>query len=493
MPITRRRFVKRAAATAVALPAMPALARRPRNSANEDIRVAVIGIRSRGRAHIDALHALENVRVVALCDVDKKVLGEQAKRLEERGGKAETFTDMRAIMDRGDIDAVATATPNHWHALLAVWACQSGKDVYLEKPVSHNVWEGRQIVKAARKHGRIVQTGTQSRSSIGITEAVAWLREGHLGGIVIARGFCYKPRRPIGNVSGPQTVPDHIDYDLWTGPAPMKPLMRKNLHYDWHWVFDTGNGDLGNQGIHQMDICRWAIGAKELAPAVGSVGGRFGYEDDGNTPNTQLVWLDYEPAPILFEVRGLPKSKQAQRDSWNGGGMDRYKGQAIGVIIECEDGHLAIPNYNEAIAYDAAGAEVKRWKGSRNHFENFIDAVRSRSVETLTADIEEGHLSSAMCHVGNISYGLGQPAPPAEVREQIAAHPDLADRSEAADSFDRFCAHLDANEVDLEKTPATLGPWLTMDPATERFTNNPHANALLTRDYRKPFVVPTDV
>src|SRR5688572_23846655 len=288
MNLRRRRFLTTTAAgaAAIALPVSPIHARRLRRRSSDEIRVAVIGFNGRGRDHIGNFSKMEGVRVVALCDADSSVLAREEKALSERGITAFTCTDMRHIMERKDVDAVSIATPNHWHALASIWACQSGKDVYIEKPVSHNVWEGRQLVNAARKYDRIVQAGTQARSSAAIAEAFVWMRAGNLGTIRLARGMCYKPRRSIGKVDGPQTVPSNIDYDLWTGPAEMKPLMRKMLHYDWHWDFNTGNGDLGNQGIHQMDLCRWALGESRLAPAVGSIGGRFGYEDDGNTPNT---------------------------------------------------------------------------------------------------------------------------------------------------------------------------------------------------------------
>ncbi|MCZ6598668.1 MAG: Gfo/Idh/MocA family oxidoreductase [Planctomycetota bacterium] len=484
--ITRRQFAQGSAVTlfALGLPSL-AYARRPRRSPNEEIRVAVAGIRSRGRNHINGFHSLPNVRVVALCDVDRAFLEKEARAFEERGEKVALEVDFRRILERDDVDVVSIATPNHWHSLQAIWACQAGKDVYLEKPVSHNVWEGGRIVAAARKYGRIVQTGTQARSSQGIAEAIAWLHAGNLGKIEVARGLCYKPRPSIGKVDGPQKPPATVDYDLWTGPAPLKPLMRARLHYDWHWVYDTGNGDVGNQGIHQMDLARWALGETELAPSVMSVGGRFGYDDDGNTPNTQMVVHGYARAPLIFEVRGLPRSKAKQAENW-GAGMDTYMGARIGVIVHCEKGHLLIPDYSQATAFDEAGEPIETWKGSSDHFANFIGAVRSRNVDDLSSDIREGHVSSALCHMGNVSHLLGTRMP----RDEIAA--TMAENPAAAETYERFLAHLDANKIDLAKAKPVLGPTLALDPKSERFGTEA-ANRLLARDYREPFVVPEKV
>jgi predicted dehydrogenase len=485
--ITRRQFVQGSTATLIAMNAPAALARVKRqDSANETIRMAVIGIRGRGGNHIDAFRKLPNVKVVAICDVDEDVLAQKKAQFEQRGEKVDTYTDMRHVFDRDDIDAISTATPNHWHALCTIWACQAGKDVYVEKPVSHNIWEGRQIVKAAERYGRIVGTGTQSRSSTAIQEAYKWLHEGGLGDIKLARGLCYKPRRSIGKVDGPQKVSDAINYDLWTGPADLVPLHRRSLHYDWHWDYNTGNGDVGNQGIHQMDLCRWALGESSLPQAVGSVGARIGYDDDGNTPNTQVVLLKYAKAPVIFEVRGLPRDKAAQA-KWGSGEMDDFYGQKIGVVVHCANGTMTLSsNYGKVRAFDLEGEEVKSWSGDSNHFANFIDAVRSRKSSDLAANIEEGHLSSAMCHMGNISHVLGTPRSVGRIRASLSA------KREALESVDRMIAHAGANEVDLKATPLAVGPWLTMNPATERFANDA-ANALLTRPYRDGFRVPTEV
>ena len=270
--------------------------------ANDAVRVAVVGVRSKGNHHIEMFKEVPGVRLVALCDVDETILDQRAAELAADGIQVATDVDVRRLLERKDVDAISIATPNHWHSLMAVWACQAGKDVYVEKPVSHNVWEGRKVVEAAAKYNRIVQAGTQSRSDEALIELAAYLRSGQLGKILRARGFCYKRRESIGKVDGPQPIPAGVDYDLWCGPAPLEPLRRKQLHYDWHWVWDTGNGDIGNQGIHEMDMCRWMLGEETLPRRVFSIGGRFGYVDDAETPNTQIAVFDYPSAPIIFEV-----------------------------------------------------------------------------------------------------------------------------------------------------------------------------------------------
>ena len=448
--------------------------------ANEEIRYAVVGFGGRGQDHLKEMREVKGTRLVALCDVDQNILNRELKRCETKGEQVRGYTDVRKLLEDSNVDVVTFATPNHWHSLGSIWAVQAGKDVYVEKPVSHEVWEGRQLVKAARKYKRIVQAGTQSRSSQGIAEAIQWLREGHIGKIIRARGLCYKRRPSIGKVKGPQPIPPGIDYDLWCGPAPKEPLMRTKLHYDWHWVWPTGNGDLGNQGIHEMDVARWILGETALSPRVWSVGGRLGYIDDGTTPNTLIVFHDYKTAPLIFEVRGLPTTEGSKQ-------MDKYHGADIGVVTDCEGGSMVISSYSGAQFFDKEDKEIKRFKGSSSHFENFIAAVRSRKPEELKADILEGHLSSALCHTGNISYKLGVTHSPEEIREAVRATPDLAE------ALGRMEQHLAANNVNLTQTPAALGAVLNMDPHTERFTGNQLANRLLAREYRHPFVVPKEV
>jgi len=453
--------------------------------ANNDLRFAVVGTGSQGGSHIKYFNEKEGVRVVAICDADKAHVESKARDFEKKyGQKVKTYTDVRKLLDDKSIDAITSATPNHWHSLVTIWACQAGKDVYIEKPVSHNIWEGRKSVEAARKYDRIVQTGTQKRSDGGLMEAFKYIQEGKMGAIKWSRGFCYKPRFSgngiVNGTNGPTSPPETVDYNLWCGPAEMEPLRRKQLHYKWHWVWNTGNGDLGNQGIHEMDLARWALGGPEkLAPRVISIGGRFAVGDAGETGNTQIVFLDYKPAPLIFEVQGLPRKKG---DS----SMDNYRGTRIGIVVQCEDGYF-VGGGGGGWAYDNDGEKIKQFKGGGGggHHQNFIDAVRSRKVSDLNADIEKGHISSALCHMGNVSYRLGKKMPVSEIKDAIGDNADLMD------SFERMLEHLKANDVDLEKEPITMGPMLTMNTKKERFVreHSDWANMYLKRNYREPFVI----
>ena len=492
--LSRRRFMQSVAAGAAAV-SVPFTARSYAAivGSNEAVRMGVIGFHGRGGSHIHGVKSDKGFRLGALVDCDQKVL---EAGLEAHPG-TEGFTDMRKLFDSKSVDAVSIATPNHWHSLAAIWAIQAGKDVYVEKPVSHNVSEGRRVVEFARKYNKIVQAGTQSRSSReGIFKAVEYVRSGKLGKIKVARGLCYKRRPSIGKATEPCKIPAGLDLDIWTGPAEMLPINRKMFHYDWHWVWNTGNGDLGNQGIHEMDVARWFLGENELSPAVLTVAGRLGYVDDGETPNTLLTCHSYAKAPLFFEVRGLPNKpvKAGMKED-----MDKYKGASVGIVIECEGGHVTVPSYGRADVFDKDGKQIEKFAdsgknedGSKRdetdvHFQNFLKAVRSRNFEDLYADIEQGHLSSALCHTANISHRLGKTADPEAIDNSVKTNPIFAE------AFERVKAHLIANKVDISKTPLTLGVPLVMDPKTEKFTGNDAANAMLTRPYRAPYIVPDKV
>ncbi|TWT52231.1 Glucose--fructose oxidoreductase precursor [Thalassoglobus neptunius] len=482
MSLTRRYFLKSAAAASAAVATTQSLEayQQPRSSSpNEKIGVAVIGAGGRGSSHLGAFSGGADSEVLYICDVDTNA-GRKIKGVEEKQGRAPQFLqDFRKVLDDPNVDAISTATPNHWHALVSILAMQAGKHVYVEKPVSHNVWEGRQAVKWSRELNKICQCGTQSRSSPSLKSAVEYVRSGKLGPIQYAIGTCYKPRKSIGKLDQPLQIPDSIDYDMWCGPAEMVDLYRPRLHYDWHWDFNTGNGDMGNQGIHQMDIARWFLGEDKLSPRVMSIGGRVGYDDAGDTPNTQIVYHDFEAAPLIFETRGLPKKDL----DWKNG-MDEYRGSRIGVIVQCENGYVVIPSYTKAEAFDNDGNSLQAWSGGGDHFQNFLDAVRSGDRNDLNADILEGHLSSALCHTGAISHQLGSTKTSEEIGKEVAGDPLWSD------SWERMEKHLAANGVELSDPKLSVGPWLTMDPDSETFPGNESANALLTRPYREGYVVP---
>ncbi|MDG2201743.1 MAG: Gfo/Idh/MocA family oxidoreductase [Phycisphaerales bacterium] len=492
MSSTRRDFIKTtsAAGLAAALPPIPVIDPRPRPALrrrrpDDELRVAVIGLRGRGWNHVQAFESLDHVSVVALCDCDRDVLDKRAGEFERTHGRSiDAAIDYRTLLDRPDIDIVSIATPNHWHAMMTMDACLAGKDVYVEKPVTHNIGEGVLLLNVVARTGRIVQSGMQSRSTPAIHEGIAWMHEGHMGDMTLARGLCYKPRRSIGRVLRAQPVPASIDYDLWTGPAPMKPLLRSKLHYDWHWNFDTGNGDLGNQGVHQVDICRWAIGARSMPRSVSSIGGRLGYLDDGTTPNTQVVLLDYPKVPMLFEVRGLPRDRDAQEGDWNGS-MDTYLDQRIASIIHCEGGALVVPTGSrDCWAVDLEGRRIMSWSEHADHFANFIEAVRSRETNGLNAGILEGVRSSELCHLGNISHRLGSTASLETALETADTHPEYYE------SVQRMSRHLAANGIDSEAEAIIIGPTLEIDQVNDRFTNSDSANMMRERNGRPPFTYP---
>jgi predicted dehydrogenase len=448
-------------------------------SPNEQISVAVIGSGGRGSSHIDAFTKCKDTVITHLCDPDEQVGYKKCEATAEKQGgrKPEWVKDIRKLLEDKSIDVVSVATPNHWHALSTIWAVQAGKDVYTEKPVSHNVSEGRRCVQAAAKYGKIVQTGTQSRSNAGIREGIQYVKDGKIGEVKLVRGLCYKNRPSIGP-KGNYDVPASVDYDLWSGPAPILPVTRKQFHYDWHWQWAYGNGDLGNQGIHQMDIARWALGVNQLSDKVFSFGGRMGYEDAGETANTQAIIHEFGDKRIIFEVRGLKS--------------DPLMGAGVGVIVYGTEGYVVFPNYyTSSVVLDKEGKEVTKFGGGDDqiHYENFVSAVKSRNPDELNASILEGHLSSALCHTGNISYQLGK----SEQADNISAFiGDIQRPDEVTETFDRMKSHLESHAVDLKATPLTFGPTLAMNPIEETFIGNDAANAKLTREYRAPYVVPTE-
>jgi predicted dehydrogenase len=425
--------------------------------ANDRINIAVAGLRGRGSNHIDEwcyLKDSHNVRIVAICDVDEQFFAERTKTiLDKTGVKVRTAWDFRKVLEDPEIHAVSLATPNHWHALGTVWACQAGKHVYAEKPCCHNIFEGRKMVEAARKNNVRVQVGFQGRSYQNIINAMKFLHDGGIGNVFMARGMCFKPRDSFG-IARDSEPPSTLHYDTWLGPAPYRKYNEKRLHYNWHWHWDTGNGDSGNQGVHEFDIARWGLNKAEHPVSVYSNGGIYGVtpeECSQETPNTQISVFKYDDGTILeFETRGRYFNRE--------GGM----GVAIGNIFYGTEGYL------ELQAWEKAGGEWQAFRkrekepfagsnksdgkdqsptllgpDSSQHFANFLESVRAGKDDMLHSDILDGFYSSALPHLGNISYRLGR-------------------------------------ELKF------MGDY-------EKFANDPEADTMLTRNYRKPYVVPDEV
>ena len=474
----RRKFLQTSFMTAAACSLSPRSWSQVR-SANDDIRVAVVGINDRGHAHMNEYQKISGVRIAGLCDVDLNVLGRRGKEIEG----AKPFQDIRKLLESKEIDAISIATPNHWHSLAAIWAVQAGKDVYVEKPCSHNVFEGRKLVEASRKYNRIVQHGTQSRSSAGRAQLPAIVKSGKYGKLLVAKGYCCKPRWTIGfkPITDP---PANLDFDIWTGPAPKQPFHANLVHYNWHWFWDFGNGDIGNQGVHEMDICRWALGGT-LPKSVVSLGGRYvnekDFKDQGQTPNQLVSVYDYGDTLLLFETRGLVNNKSIPAIA------EKYGSNKVDVELYFERGVVRGNKFYPRGSDKAEPlVEVDFNKPEHGHFQNFIDCVRSRKREKQAADILEGHFSSAHCHLGNISYRLG--------KEQPFEKPkDFSNNGVVGDSVMTLLENTKAIGVEPEKATLWVGPKLQFDPAKEKFVGNAAADKFLTRNYRAPFVVPEKV
>jgi predicted dehydrogenase len=453
--VTRRKFLAHSALAtgAVALGAhhfSPSAWAAP-VGANGAIRLGLIGCGAKATAHVQQLLKRTDCRVVALCDVDPRQLAKLAAVVAAAGPAPFTTTEARTLLARADVDAVLVATPNHWHALLTVWACQAGKDVYVEKPMSHTVWEGRKMVEAAARYTRIVQVGTQYRSESGLAAGIAFLHAGGLGKLLHVHALYYGKRDAVTR-RAPWT-PDWLDYDAYCGPSPVTPLEREQLHYDWHWSWATGNGDLGNNGVHLLDVARRIVRADAPPRRVLGLGGRFVHDDAAETPNTQLALYDYPVAPVVFEQRGLPAKPGVNY-------MDQTDGVRVGVVAHCEGGTLG--GLIGCTARDLRGKVIKNFPGDGGvvaHMNNFLDAVRSRRAADLAAPPAVGHASAAICHYGNISLRVGAPATPAAIANALADQPAAAAAARALET------HLGVHGVDLARHPLTLGPWLA--PTTD--------------------------
>ncbi len=419
--LTRRDFVK----SSVAAGAVAALPFSNVRGANEDIRVAVVGIRGRGGGLVSEFHALDGVRVVALCDVDGGELGKRVKKFTDRNEKVTGYGDFRHMLEDKSIDVVAVATPDHWHVPVAAFSVIAGKDVYVEKPLSHTIAEGRLLVDLARKHRKMVQHGTQARSSAGLAEGIEYLRSGELGKVRMAKAINCQLRGPIGRVADSETPPN-VNYDLWLGPAPKRPFNRNRFHYNWHWFWDYGTGDTGNDGVHQIDIARWGLGV-ELPNAVTCSGGQLFYDDDHQTPDTQVATFEYDDVYLMYEMR-----------LWTPYPLE---GHDNGDVFYADGGTMSIGRKGWQVAFKNGKKGPGGPRGSTPHAANFIKAVRSRKATDLNADVEAGHHSATLCHLANISMRVGR--------------------------------------------------RLKFDAKRERFIDDAEANRYLTKKYRKGYELPT--
>ncbi len=474
---TRRAFLKRAAgglAAALAISGTKASGRVL--GANDRVRIAVAGINGRGQAHITAYGEMPDVEIAWLVDPDSRLFASRTAAVQKLAGNTpQCVQDFRRVLDDKTLDAVSIVTPDHWHALLAVWACQAGKDVHVEKPCGHNIAEGRRIVEAARRYDRIVQHGTQRRSDpkwIMLTNAV---RSGKYGKLLHAYVSTYRPRESIG-IRTPEQPPAELDYNLWIGPAPTHPYRTNLIHYEWHWMWDFGSGEIGNLGTHQMDLARWAMPADAAPRSIVSLGGRYGYQDQGQTPNTQLTAYDFGDVKLLCEQRGLVDKKAVKVT------VEFYTDQ--GVVKE---GKFFAKGAEEGEPIEDAPVGGFADLG-RPHFRNFIDCVRSRNRDALSGEILEGHRSAMLAHLGNISFRLGKEVP---LDQPPAA---FGGDKLAGEAFDDMKRHLaDDGGLELAGTAYRLGRTLRFDAQTEKFIGDPDADQMLSRPYRDPFVVPEQV
>ena len=479
--LSRRRFLKTAAAVSSTFPLFTIAGTQASGrviGANDTVRVGVIGTGSRGGGHIGEFLGMDKVQVSHLIDPDSNRVNSQAKRVEQKSGqRPKCFSDVREALEDKNLDAVSIATCNHWHSLATVWSCQAGKDVYVEKPISHNVFEGRQCVEAARKYERIVQHGTQQRSSAGRAQEMAAVQSGKYGKLLVSKGYCCKPRWSIG-VKEITAPPSDFDFNVWLGPAPEQPF-HGNLHpYNWHWFWDFGNGDIGNQGVHEMDVARWGIAGATLPTKVWSMGGRFlpkGEKDQGQTPNMELSVMEFGDVLLVFETRGLVDKKGAPPRR-----VENEFYTTEGVIRQ---GKFYPKNGGDAVKIEAEASVAPG-----GPFGSFIAAVRSRDETQINGDVETAHYSAALCHLGNVSYRLGKPA-------SFDGKPDvLGDNAQVVEAFNNVVDNLKAVDVVMDDTATyQMGPMLSFDPIQEKFIDNDEANQLLTRPYRAPFVVPKDV
>lgn len=428
---TRRTFLATSAGAAAAAQFFQSEAKAG-TGPNDKVQIAVLGVNGRGKDHIAGIGNLKDAEVVMLCDPDRELLEKRQAEFEKRYGRKPAIEqDLRKVFDNKSIDAVTVATPNHWHSLAAIWACQAGKDVYVEKPGSHNIFEGRKLVEAAHKYNRIVQHGVQLRSSEAVQEAVEHLRKGVIGNVYMARGLVFRWRPSIGHQPD-SDAPATLNWDIWQGPAQKRNFTRRLVHYNWHWHWDYGNGDVGNQGIHETDLCMWGLGVNSFPSKITSMGGKFTFDDDKETPEilTSTYLYPDQKKMIQFEVR-----------HWM---TNREDGADVGNLFYGTEGYMVIKGYDTYETYLGQKREKgPSRKAGGDHYANWIKAIKSRKTSDQNGPVETAHLASGLAHLGNIAYRLER--------------------------------------------------QLKFDPKTEKFIGDEQANSMLTRKYRAPYVVPEKV
>jgi len=443
--VSRRTFVRRSLATAAGVGLWSTT--QSWAGANDRVRVAVVGIRGHGfGSHIRNYPLLPNVEVAAICDVDENFFPERLRWFEQNDKPIpKTYVDIRKLLEDKSIDAISVATPNHWHALAGVWACQAGKHAHIEKPFTHNIFEGQKLIEAAKKYNRVVHHGTESRSSKAYQEAMEFMRTGGLGEVYLAKGTCYKWRDTIGRTPV-EPVPAGVNYDLWLGPAPKRPFTRNRFHYNWHWHWDYGNGDIGNQGVHEMDIARWGLDVT-LPRRVTAMGAHVMFDDDQETPNVLMATYEFDNPSgrsdkkkiLQFEVRHWITNYE--------GGFSKPPDNNIGNIFYGSEGYMTMygGRWQTFLGrkHEPGPSGVEKGNTDRAHYQHFIDAVRANDTSNLPGTVEDGHHSCSLIHMANTSYRLGRS--------------------------------------------------LDFDPKQQRYVNDDEANRMLTRQYRRPFVVPEDV
>jgi hypothetical protein len=474
--ISRRTFVQTTAASVAIASTQSA---RSFAMANDEIRLGFIGCGGRAGEHLSSFTKMKGVAVAGLCDPDQKRMNDAKDKF---GPSAKTWLDLRALIEDKNIDAVVVAACNHWHCLAAIWAMQAGKDVYVEKPLSHSQWEGRQTVAAARKYNRICQVGTQQRSDPMQAEIKAFLhQEKALGNIVSARVNRYGVRATIGKRATPLSIDPRIDYNLWLGPAEDRPIYRDQLQYDWHWDWNTGSGEMGNWGVHVLDDLRNNVFQDKvsLPKRIMGGGGRLVWNDAGETPNVHFVYFDTGSIPVVIGLTNLPENATSNKSP-------KCPGPGSGYIAYCDGGRLE-GQRGSATAFDKDGKVIKKFKGNSGngiHQQNFLDAVRKRDRSILNTDVEVGHYSTGWCNLANVAFRTGS----AYSAKQAAS----VDAKDWVALLDEMKQHVEAHGLTMNSPGMRLGPMLTMNASTELFQgeHSDEANAFLKRSYRAPFVVP---